>query len=48
MFKALASVLAVLALATLGACSAPPPSGDQDVQRLAVELRSLGHRHRPG
>lgn len=39
MIRALAIVLA---LVTLGACSTPPPSSGDEVQRLATEIRSLG------
>ncbi len=42
MLKTLTHVLSVLAITMLGACSAPPPSDDQQVQKLAVEIRSLG------
>lgn len=42
MLKTLAHALSVLAIVALGACSAPPPSGDQQVQKLAVQIRSLG------
>ncbi len=39
MIRVLAIVLAVV---TLGACSTPPPSTGDEVQRLASEIRSLG------
>ncbi len=39
MIRALAIVLAFV---TLGACSTPPPSTGDEVQRLATEIRSLG------
>ncbi|WP_170758723.1 hypothetical protein [Ruegeria lacuscaerulensis] len=42
MTKALAYVMALLAVVTLGACSAPPKSTGDEVQRLASEIRSLG------
>lgn len=42
MIRPMAYVLALLALLTLTACSAPPPSSSDDVQRLATEIQRLG------
>lgn len=42
MLKPLASALMGLALMALGACSTPPPSSGDDVQRLATQIQSLG------
>ncbi|MBO9446550.1 hypothetical protein [Ruegeria sp. R14_0] len=42
MTRTLAVILALLSLATLAACSAPPPQTGDEVQRLATQIRSLG------
>jgi len=42
MIRPLVYLLAVLALLTLTACSAPPPARSDDVQRLASQIQSLG------
>ncbi len=42
MIRPSAFALALLAMVTLGACSAPPPATGDEVQRLATEIRSLG------
>ncbi|WP_282119110.1 hypothetical protein [Ruegeria atlantica] len=42
MTRALASVMALLSLVMIAACSAPPRTTGDEVQRLATEIRSLG------
>ncbi|WP_037308093.1 hypothetical protein [Ruegeria halocynthiae] len=42
MTRALAFVLALLTIVTLGACSTPPPPTGDEVQRLVAEIRNLG------
>ncbi|RBW59076.1 hypothetical protein [Ruegeria sp. A3M17] len=42
MTRALASVMALLSLVMITACSAPPRTTGDEVQRLATEIRSLG------
>ena len=42
MTRTLAVILALLSLATLAACSVPPPQTGDEVQQLATQIRSLG------
>ena len=42
MTRTLAVIMALLSLATLAACSVPPPQTGDEVQRLATQIRSLG------